>query len=176
MKSASEHLGWQQSGKECILEDSFDHYQVYFAINSNRPSKKPMIQKIRESIAEERNTRRFFKELMKSQPKPITDLVRPNEIERLALPSNFRYGTAIYKRGGVEIIEYSSLKVEGWVGGLDGSVAEGGSQRRRTQLISTPEGLQWRCTGNPKDHQIFCKHCVALAMAIWDRSHLTEEL
>ena len=107
---------------------------------------------------------------MKTRPKPIADLIGPDDIERLALPSNSRYGQAIYKRGGVEFIEFTPLKVEGWVGGLNGSVAEGGSQRRRTQLASTLEGLKWNCTGNPKKHQIFCKHCVALAMAVRDRT------
>jgi len=53
-----------------------------------------------------------------------------------------------------------------WVGGLEGSVAEGGSQRRRTRLSATAAGLKWHCAGNPKNHQIFCKHCVALALAI----------
>lgn len=87
-------------------------------------------------------------------------------LEGLALPSNIRYGTAIFKRDGVEIIESTPRKVEAWVGGLEGSVAEGGSQRRRTTLTATTKGLRWHCTGNPKTHQIFCKHCVALALAI----------
>ncbi|MBU4077217.1 MAG: hypothetical protein KKI06_11040, partial [Euryarchaeota archaeon] len=56
MKSAS---GSQQSGKQCILEDSFDHFQLFFPVKSNRPSKKYMIQQIREHIAEERLTKRL---------------------------------------------------------------------------------------------------------------------
>jgi uncharacterized Zn finger protein len=98
--------------------------------------------------------------------KSVRELLRPKIIQKLALPSNLRYGQAIYERGAVEFIEYGSSSVEAWVGGLDGSVAEGGSQRRRTQLLATPKGLTWHCTGNPKNHQIFCKHCVALALAI----------
>jgi uncharacterized Zn finger protein len=90
-------------------------------------------------------------------------------IRDLALPSNVRYGTAIHARGGVEFITYAAVQVEAWVGGLNGSVAEGGSQRRRTRLFVTPEGLGWHCTGNPKKHQVFCKHCVALALAILAR-------
>jgi hypothetical protein len=108
--------------------------------------------------------------IVKNQPKPIADLIGPDDIEHLALRSNLRYGQAIYKRGGVEFIKFTPLEVEGWVGGLNGSVAEGGSQRRRTQLNSTLEGLKWNCTGNPKNHQIFCKHCVALAMAVRDKT------
>lgn len=59
MNSASEHKGWQQSGKQYILEHSFDHYQVTFAIKSNRPSKEYMIKRIREDISDEHNTKRF---------------------------------------------------------------------------------------------------------------------
>ena len=72
----------------------------------------------------------------------------------------------MYKRNAVDIIKIESLKVEAWVGGLDGTVAEGAGSRRRTTLTATPEGLMWHCTGNPKNHQIFCKHCVALALAV----------
>ena len=105
---------------------------------------------------------------MSSKKKSITDLLSLQAIDQMALPSNLRYGRAIYERGGVEFIEVLPSKVEGWVGGLNGSVVEGGSQRRRTQLYVTPTGLGWHCAGNPKNHQIFCKHCVALALAFLD--------
>src|SRR6185369_15935632 len=98
--------------------------------------------------------------------KAVRELLNQNVILQLALPSNLRYGTAIYTRGAVELIESKPDKVEAWVGGLDGNVAEGGGSRRRTTLTSTAKGLAWHCTGNPKDHQIFCKHCVALALTI----------
>jgi uncharacterized Zn finger protein len=65
----------------------------------------------------------------------------------------------------VEFIEREAAKLEAWAGGLSGSVTEGGGQRRRVQLRSTAKGLAWHCTGNPKHHQIFCKHCVAVALA-----------
>jgi len=100
----------------------------------------------------------------------VAELVGTAEIERLALPSNLRYGQAIYRRGGVEFTQLGRLKVEGWVGGLAGTVTEGGSQRRRVRLVSSPRGLKWHCAGNPKNHQIFCKHCVALALAVLDQS------
>ncbi len=101
-----------------------------------------------------------------SKQKSVRELLSSIVIQQLALPSNLRYGTAIYERGAVEFIENMPEKVEAWVGGLDGSVAEGGGSRRRTQLFFTNEGLAWHCAGNPKNHQIFCKHCVALALAI----------
>jgi hypothetical protein len=101
---------------------------------------------------------------------PLLDLLSPERIDQLARGADVRYGQAIYTRGGVEIITATPSHVEGWVGGLTGSVAEGGGQRRRTQLFVTPAGLAWHCAGNPKKHQIFCKHCVALALAIVDRA------
>jgi uncharacterized Zn finger protein len=91
-------------------------------------------------------------------------------IRELARPSNVRYGSAIHARGGVEFTLRAKTKIEAWVGGLRGSVAEGGSQRRRTQLRVTAKGLAWHCTGNPKNHQVFCKHCVALALAILEEN------
>lgn len=94
----------------------------------------------------------------------IARLMTLELIESLALPANLRYGQAIYKRGAVEFISSKSTEVEAWVGGLDGTVTEGGGQRRKTQLFSTPKGLQWHCAGNPKNHDIFCKHCVALGL------------
>jgi len=98
--------------------------------------------------------------------KPIVEILRGVDLIGLALPSNLRYGHAIFERGGVEITRQAQSYVEGWVGGLDGTVTEGGGQRRRVKLSSTPKGLAWHCAGNPKNHQIFCKHCVALALAI----------
>lgn len=106
---------------------------------------------------------------MPDQQKTVADLLSPEIIQELARPSDLRYGQAIHDRDGVEFIEFKPSQVEAWVGGLDGRVAEGGSQRRRTQLFATPEGLTWHCAGNPKNHQIFCKHCVALALAILEK-------
>jgi hypothetical protein len=100
------------------------------------------------------------------QPPRLTESLTLEVIRELALPANLRYGTAIYERGAVAVIASTPTSVEAWVGGLDGTVAEGGGSRRRTLLTSTPVGLTWRCAGNPKRHQIFCKHCVALALAI----------
>jgi len=96
----------------------------------------------------------------------LAKLLSRAAVRALARPANFRYGEAIYKRGGVEFIRYETALVEGWVGGLAGSVAGGGSQRRRTRLFVQGKDLRWYCAGNPKNHQIFCKHCVALALAI----------
>lgn len=96
----------------------------------------------------------------------IKTSITTKRIEELAHPSNIKYGTAIYKRGGVEIITQSETTVEAKVGGLDGSVAEGGSQRRTTRLELKGSTLTWHCTESAKPNPIFCKHCVALALAL----------
>jgi uncharacterized Zn finger protein len=108
---------------------------------------------------------------MPEQQPTVADLLSPARIRELARPADFRYGQAIHDRGGVVFIEFQPSQVEAWVGGLDGTVVEGGSQRRRTQLFATPEGLRWHCAGNPKNHQIFCKHCVALALTILEQNN-----
>lgn len=82
----------------------------------------------------------------------------------LAIPSNIKYGTMISKRDGVEVIEEQEAKIEAWAGGLTGGVAEGGGGKRRVQLWLKDKKLHWHCTGNPKDHDIFCKHCIAVTL------------
>ena len=106
-------------------------------------------------------------------PRPgstVASLLSHELIQELARPSDLRYGQAIHRRGGVELIKSQPSEVEAWVGGLDGSVVEGGSQRRRTRIHISGAALAWHCAGNPANHQIFCKHCVALALAVIDSS------
>jgi uncharacterized Zn finger protein len=97
---------------------------------------------------------------------PLRSLLGETRIDRLATPANRAYGTQIAARHGVEIIEESATRVEAWVGGLDGTVKEGGGQRRRTQLFVEDGALAWHCAGNPRNHDIFCKHCVALMLVL----------
>jgi uncharacterized Zn finger protein len=82
-----------------------------------------------------------------------------------AIPSNFVYGTAIYEHGAVEFISNHPSKIEAWAGGLEGTIKEGAGSRRRVTFTIEDGKLHWHCTGNPKNHQIFCKHCVAVALA-----------
>jgi hypothetical protein len=96
----------------------------------------------------------------------ITKLLSQEFIEEHAIPSNIVYGKAIHSRGAVKIIESTNVSIEAWVGGLDGKVVEGGGSKRRVKFIAMETGVKWHCTGNPKDHQIFCKHCVALALGL----------
>lgn len=62
---------------------------------------------------------------MAERRKKLVELL--SDIQDLATPSNVRYGTAIHRRGGVELIEGGTHRVLAWVGGLDGTSAEGGS-------------------------------------------------
>jgi hypothetical protein len=101
-----------------------------------------------------------------SQSKPLLRALIAEGIDDLATPANLRYGTAIHERGGVDFIETGPYRVTAWVGGLDGDTAAGGGQRRKTRISSTKAGLSWHCAGNPRAHDIFCKHCVALALAV----------
>lgn len=111
------------------------------------------------------STKRLY--IMTDPPGTMQNLLLAKTcVEELALPSNVMYGTAIYQRGAVEFIRQKADVIEGWVGGLNGSVKEGAGQRRRVTFSLDEGKLHWKCTGNPKNHQIFCKHCVALALAI----------
>jgi len=85
-------------------------------------------------------------------------------INQSTINSNRVYGEAIFNRGAVTIINIDEASVEAWVGGLDGKVIEGGGSKRRVEFVFDKSELKWKCTGNPKNHQIFCKHCVALAL------------
>src|SRR5579884_2491041 len=96
----------------------------------------------------------------------IRDLLTWEFIDENSLPSNLSYGTAIYRRNGVEFIKHKDDVVEAWAGGLDGTVKEGAGSRRRVTFTADRGKLRWDCTGNPKNHQIFCKHCVAVALAL----------
>lgn len=91
-------------------------------------------------------------------------------LSTIELSSNVKYGNAIFKRKGVAIIRKSEIEIELWVGGLTGNSNEGGGSKRRVHFWIEKGHLFWRCTGNPKDHEIFCKHCVASTLYLKDNS------
>ncbi len=95
--------------------------------------------------------------------KTVKQLLKDIPTEKLAIPSNIAYGTKIFERKGVEIISTTENEIEAWVGGLSGDSKSGGGARRHVWFYSKHSELSWHCSGNPKDHDIFCKHCVALA-------------
>jgi hypothetical protein len=97
----------------------------------------------------------------------LTKLITTGTLEQLAKPAVYKYGTAIYRRGGTKVESSDARHAHGWAGGLDGGVTEGGSARRQVSLTATDKGLSWTCTCHSKSREhIFCKHCVALALAV----------
>jgi uncharacterized Zn finger protein len=78
-------------------------------------------------------------------------------ITRLATPSNIRLGEEIFKSGGVEILSADDNRAEAKVSG---------GQTRRTMIVISEDGLNWKCSCLGKPTTVFCKHCVALAMAV----------
>ena len=92
--------------------------------------------------------------------------IKNTDLTKLAIPSNIGYGTAIFERGAVEIINSTSTEVEAWSGGLEGTLKQGAGSKRRVRLWLDRGELRWHCTGNPKNHDIFCKHCVAVALFV----------
>jgi uncharacterized Zn finger protein len=111
-----------------------------------------------------------IRDRLNNMPVQLHTQITLDEIDRLATPANYRYGKAIHARGAVVFIEFGAHTIAGWVGGLSGAVAEGGGQRRRTQFAAGKTGLEWQCTCSTKMKSVFCKHCVALALATLDRT------
>ncbi len=90
----------------------------------------------------------------------VVDLVEPDHLAQLASPANLRLGRDIAGQGGVKILEFGTCRVTARVSN---------GQRRTVELSSTPQGLEWRCTCTRRA-DLFCKHCVALAVATWEEA------
>ncbi|HSW80032.1 MAG TPA: hypothetical protein VLG47_04620 [Candidatus Saccharimonadales bacterium] len=96
----------------------------------------------------------------------LIEYFKDANLHELAIPSNIVYGTAIFERGAVAVIHKNDDEIEAWSGGLDGTLKQGAGSKRRVKLWLENGKLCWHCTGNPKNHDIFCKHCVAVALFI----------
>jgi uncharacterized Zn finger protein len=90
----------------------------------------------------------------------VVDLVEPDHLAQLATPANLRLGREIAAGGGVTIVDFNPCCVTARVSN---------GQRRTVELNSTPQGLAWRCTCT-KRPGLFCKHCVAVAVATWEEA------
>lgn len=77
-------------------------------------------------------------------------------MQDLATPANIRLGKAIAKDGGVEFLEREKGRAKAKVGG---------GQRRTTTVTTSMTGMHCRCTCSKKQKK-FCKHCVAVVMAM----------
>ena len=69
----------------------------------------------------------------------ITNLVDEISLQRHATKSDFHLGKEIATQGGVEIVEFSPVKVVAKVQPTRG-------QKRTVELSSTDEGLRCKCT------------------------------
>jgi uncharacterized Zn finger protein len=96
----------------------------------------------------------------------VVDLVEPGVLTRLATPANSMLGREIADQGGVEVAQFGPLRVRAKVGGVAAAV-----QRRRVELVSGSNGLEWSCTCSSRK-DLFCKHCVATALVVWERTPL----
>lgn len=86
----------------------------------------------------------------------VAALVTPDALVLLAQPANLRLGRRIVSEGEVELLTVHEDRVVGRVGD---------EQRRTTTLTIAKGDLHWRCTCT-SDTELFCKHCVALALAV----------
>ena len=92
----------------------------------------------------------------------VADLVAPARLSDLTTPATLRLGRAIAAAGAVELLDFGPLRVRGKVGGPAAN-----SQTRTTELRSAGGQLEWSCTCS-SDTALFCKHCVALALTVWE--------
>lgn len=86
----------------------------------------------------------------------LNDYVNHKSLRFLALPSNIRLGEAIARSGEVEILESAPAHIVARVKPRSGV-------RRKVELSSTEQGLEWKCTCTRTG--LFCKHCVAALIA-----------
>ena len=90
----------------------------------------------------------------------VVDLIEPDHLNHLATPANLRLGREIASQGGVEFLDFGTCRVAARVSN---------GQRRSVELSSTPQGLEWRCSCT-RQAGLFCKHCVAVAVATWEEA------
>ena len=71
--------------------------------------------------------------------KQLLDLVAENNIQELATPADFRLGKEIARKGGVELVEISPVRVLA-------RVQPRGGQKRTVQMSATEDDLKCKCT------------------------------
>ncbi len=94
---------------------------------------------------------------MSDKPFSLSDYLAPEKIYSLARPANLRLGEEIAKDSGVEIVESSPERIVA-------RVRPRGGVHRTVELSLGGEGLNWKCTCTKSS--LFCKHCVAVGIAI----------
>lgn len=93
----------------------------------------------------------------------VADLTRPDALKTLATPANVRLGQAIVDQQGVAFVTFDPARITAKVGAVPAA-----DQRRTVELTAEPSGLRWSCTCSRRP-DLFCKHCVATALALGSR-------
>ena len=88
----------------------------------------------------------------------IIDLVKDDDVRRLARKSDILAGHEIWKTGGVLFGAFRAERIEA-------TVKSPRITTRRTLLEFRDGRLSWRCTCT-SDPKLFCKHLVATALAV----------
>jgi uncharacterized Zn finger protein len=88
---------------------------------------------------------------------PIATFITPENLEKLASRSNFRYGKQIAEDGEVNFTKVNRFN-------LEARVKHGNHEARGVKIESTVKGLRWKCTCTSKKG-FFCQHCVAVGLA-----------
>jgi len=97
----------------------------------------------------------------------VADYISPEAVKKLATSSNYRLGEEIAKNGKVEFVEFSSLKVIAQVS------LPGKSSKRTVEMNTNKNGLNYKCTCSNKQDW-FCKHCVAVRIILWEKTHASK--
>ncbi len=87
---------------------------------------------------------------------PLISLISPEEIERLASRSNFRYGKELARDASMTVEKENRFN-------RIVRLKHGKGPDRTVELMSTTKGFRWKCTcTNRKD--VFCEHVVAVCL------------
>jgi len=84
-------------------------------------------------------------------------ILTPDEIEKLASRSNFRYGKNLAEDSKIRVIKSNTFN-------LIAELKHGNSKPQTVELTSTTKGFRWKCTCTAKK-DYFCEHCVAVGLA-----------
>gem|GEM_PF-2305044 len=87
---------------------------------------------------------------------PITSLITPDQLEKMASRSNFRYGKEIFKDEEIKFDKINTFN-------LIATIRNRSRETATVELMSTTKGFRWKCTCTNKKG-IFCHHCVAVGL------------
>jgi uncharacterized Zn finger protein len=88
---------------------------------------------------------------------PLKSIITPEELDKLASRSNYRYGKALAEDASIRVSKSNTFN-------LHAELQQGKGRAYQVELMSTTKGFRWKCScTNKKDY--FCEHCVAVALS-----------